>query len=324
MSTAPAPARIDGIVARDADVAVVFRRGPSKQTQLLRWNLATDEIQAGQWIGGRVYTRRCDLSPDGELLVGAFTNYSTSQARQRAERGEPSFEGWTAVSRPPYFTALAVWEGLGAWNGGGVWRDSRHLALNLPAYRDPHQVGNGLAVEPLGLHRSEDEPIYSMRLESHGWVTVRNPEWRETNPEWRERARALSDAIERGVGKDPSTFDEMISLMENTMPVYETVEEGRMERVMSGGLLVRETVDHGERWSALDDSGSVRLSFNSPTFGWQWLDLDRRGRVIYADKGCLWAWADFPNGDPQMVADLNANVFEPVAPPDWARQWPSV
>jgi hypothetical protein len=62
----PPPARIYAIVAREADVAVVFRRGPSRQVRLLRWNLRTDEIEAGQWFKGRIYERRCDLAPMGK------------------------------------------------------------------------------------------------------------------------------------------------------------------------------------------------------------------------------------------------------------------
>jgi hypothetical protein len=43
------------ISARKAPVAVVFRRGPSKQVLLLKWNLATDKLQLGQWFKGRIY-----------------------------------------------------------------------------------------------------------------------------------------------------------------------------------------------------------------------------------------------------------------------------
>src|SRR5688572_29305935 len=104
-------------------MAVIFRRGPSKLTQQLVWDLETDEITRGQWIGGHVYTRRCDISPDGKYLVAAFTNYSQS-LRDRSKykfKDEWLASGWTAISRPPYFTALALWFTGGAWNGGGLW-----------------------------------------------------------------------------------------------------------------------------------------------------------------------------------------------------------
>ena len=62
-------ARTYGIVARDAPVAVVFRRGPTRHLRLLRWDLAGDTLTAGQWLVGSVNPATCGLSPDGELLV---------------------------------------------------------------------------------------------------------------------------------------------------------------------------------------------------------------------------------------------------------------
>ncbi len=61
----PIPARLFIIVARKSHAAVIFRRGPAKWVQLIKWNTKTDTFEAGQWFHGRIYERRCDLSPDG-------------------------------------------------------------------------------------------------------------------------------------------------------------------------------------------------------------------------------------------------------------------
>lgn len=106
--------RIHVVLARDAPVAVIFRRGPTKQVRLLRWDLHTDEITGGQWLAGRAYPERCGLSPDGELLV-----YFAMR------KGHT----WNAISRPPYFTPLAVWEQDGTWGGGGEFVSNRRLLL---------------------------------------------------------------------------------------------------------------------------------------------------------------------------------------------------
>jgi len=58
-----------GIVARDADVAVVLRRGPTRHVRLLTWDLRSDTVRGGQWLVGKVYFEACGLSPDGELFV---------------------------------------------------------------------------------------------------------------------------------------------------------------------------------------------------------------------------------------------------------------
>ncbi|RYG40542.1 hypothetical protein EON79_22440, partial [bacterium] len=101
MSTPPAPARVFGFVAAEADVCVLLRRGPSKWVLMVRWDLATDEFEIGQWLSDRVYERRSDLSVDGKLFV-----YQALNSKWGTERGG----AYSAVCRPPYFTALAFWE----------------------------------------------------------------------------------------------------------------------------------------------------------------------------------------------------------------------
>jgi hypothetical protein len=88
----------------------------------------------------------CDLSPDGELLVYFATSYLKP------------LRTWTAVSRPPYLTALALWPKGDAWGGGGLFRDNRTLQLNcrpggVEMQLDPRFVPPAtFRVEPLGGH----------------------------------------------------------------------------------------------------------------------------------------------------------------------------
>ena len=63
------PARIHAILARAADKAVVFRRGPSSKTAILEWDLKADKFKLGQWFYGSLYPYRCDISPDGRYLA---------------------------------------------------------------------------------------------------------------------------------------------------------------------------------------------------------------------------------------------------------------
>ncbi|MBI1383654.1 MAG: hypothetical protein GC150_01905 [Rhizobiales bacterium] len=37
---------------------------------------------------------------------------------------------WTAISTPPYFTALAIWPSFGHWTGGGVFSAAGEIVLN--------------------------------------------------------------------------------------------------------------------------------------------------------------------------------------------------
>lgn len=110
--------RLWAILARESDVAVVLRRGPSKQVLLIRWHRKDDSFFYGQWFKGRVYELRCDLSPSGERFLYFAASYK-----------EPHYS-WTAISRPPFFTALALWPKGNCWGGGGQFVTERKIALN--------------------------------------------------------------------------------------------------------------------------------------------------------------------------------------------------
>ena len=56
------------ILPRKGNKAVVFRRGPSSCVAVIGWDLGKDTFMVGQWLRGRIYPFRCDLSPDGKYL----------------------------------------------------------------------------------------------------------------------------------------------------------------------------------------------------------------------------------------------------------------
>jgi hypothetical protein len=56
--------------------------------------------------------------------------YVREQEQQvRAARPPESFSTWTAISKPPYFSALAIWPSLGTWTGGGYFGDDGAIYL---------------------------------------------------------------------------------------------------------------------------------------------------------------------------------------------------
>ena len=66
--TQAVPPRIYCIPATQAPVVAVFRRGPSNWAHVGRWDLAAGRYEPGAWLGGRIFPRRSDLSPDGQYL----------------------------------------------------------------------------------------------------------------------------------------------------------------------------------------------------------------------------------------------------------------
>ena len=87
---APFPARLHVLLARDAPAAVVIRRGPARMVATFLWDRDTDTFTLGQWLVGRIYERRADLSPDGRHMI-----YFARDAGWHSETGG----SWTAVSR---------------------------------------------------------------------------------------------------------------------------------------------------------------------------------------------------------------------------------
>ncbi len=159
--------RLYVILARDAPRAVILRRGPSAHVMLALWHTDTDEIEEGQWLKGRIYERRADLSPDGTKLL-----YFAAQYRRRA------MPTWSAISTPPWLHALVLFPKGDAWGGGGLWESRRSVVLNHPygaAIADPGTpLPPELRVREMGLRSrgGEDFPLLGMRLARDGWRAV--------------------------------------------------------------------------------------------------------------------------------------------------------
>ncbi|MGI9426337.1 MAG: hypothetical protein ACR2PA_24375, partial [Hyphomicrobiaceae bacterium] len=78
---------------------------------------------------------------------------------------------WTAISRPPYFTALAIWPSFGHWTGGGTFRTDNFLVLN-EGPDDLDAIENVRMPNRFSVHSYRDFaahqqwPLFSAR---HGW-----------------------------------------------------------------------------------------------------------------------------------------------------------
>jgi hypothetical protein len=149
--------RLFVIPARDEAVAVIFRRGPSRWYHIIQWNTRRDTFTHGAWIKGRIYEEKCDISPDGQLLL-CFIH-------QGSRCGTPYTTAWTAISRTPWLQALAVWPEGSTWAGGGRFLDNRRIvirsnAAHRPFIPDSKRPSRRLAVTPdapAPIHSSDGE-----------------------------------------------------------------------------------------------------------------------------------------------------------------------
>lgn len=237
MTAAPAVrTRLNVLFASEARTAVILRRGPKTHWHLVLWDLAADTFTPGQWMKGLV--RLCDLSPSGNKLIYWAAQYhgSANWRRPNAQRAtgpglydpsrsatplklkpgrkvprylqgslgprrgaaQPVTGTWTAVSTPPYFSALAIWPAFGHWTGGGAFLSERDLCIYEPLDRMEPIANVGLP--PRVRARSHLAPslskVAAMRRSASGpniEVTLDPEAMARNGITWFEFAHALSD-----------------------------------------------------------------------------------------------------------------------------------
>lgn len=155
------PPRLHVLTATESPRAVVLRRGPARAVASLLWDRDSGEVTPGQWLRGRIYEHRCDLSPDGRHLV-IFASKGGSRA-------------WTALSRAPWLTALLYLPQSSTWCGGGAFDDEGRLWLNG---RGPEAaLPDGLKPAPLDAYPHSTDGFHMggthlAMLERRGWRRV--------------------------------------------------------------------------------------------------------------------------------------------------------
>lgn len=290
----PSP-RIFGLVASAARTAVIFRRGPSKQVQMLRWDLATDQVTQGQWLSGRVYDERCGISPDGRLVV-----YFAGKFKTRIGT-------FTAVSRPPYFTALALWPDGSTYGGGGFFEGNRRLILNY-----------GYVIAELN-QGSTIPPDFEVGAISE-YRQRRGADTPESRQGWTLTHRGSDGVYESDQPMHFTYADPWIYEKQN--PAH---PRWALERTVLGAFEVNlQGSVHSYR--LVERTGDVERS-SVPLGRFDWADWDHDGSLVFASDGCLFRRPTIGTraGDrpaAARIADLRAHVFTNMLPPDRAREWP--
>ena len=267
----PVPARLHVILAREASTAVVIRRGPSRHTAVIGWDRKTDRFQLGQWLNGRIYERRCDLSPDGRHFI-----YFAMNGRWRsAVKGS-----WTAISRPPFLKALALFAKGDCWHGGGLFPSSKRYWLN-------DGYGHELRHDTTRLSRVDGYPwkesfggecpgVYYIRLQRDGW------RMRRTIPD--------------GMGGQMTLFEKPVS--------------GHWRLRKHAHATLYRPVGRGVYYDT-HDLFDARTEEIVAKPDWEWAEVDDR-RLVWAAGGMLHAGRLGAKGlfGEETLHDFNAMTFE--------------
>ena len=283
------PCRLFPIFAREASRAVIFRRGPTDFTQLILWHTDSDKFEFGQWFKGRVYVRRADLSPDGTKFI-----YFVNKINKRNIEDKGYTYAWTAVSKPPYYTALALWPKGDCWHGGGLFEDNNTVFLNHRLERaipHPDHFPTKLNVRPNPNATGEDEPVYSEHLTRDGW---------EIRQEW---------LIERG--KYPVIY-------ETTQPDIRVKTRASKKYL----LTMTRRIDHltyNENFEVTDFKGHSLIDTENVS----WLDSDQQNRLVLFKEGKLLLAEEINNLSFHLkeLADFNLQRPHTMIAPKWATHW---
>jgi len=161
--SAPFPARLHVLLASEAPVGVVFRRGPANAVCSILWDRNNDTFELGQWMRARIYERRADLSPDGRHLIYFAMNGRWSSKT----RGS-----WTAISQAPWLKAKVLLGKGDCWQGGGLFTSNSRYWLNgcHEGIEDCKEVERDLKFQPAGGYGGECPSVYYLRLQRDGWI----------------------------------------------------------------------------------------------------------------------------------------------------------
>lgn len=165
MSVENFPARLHVLVARNNKTGLVIRRGPSKKVCILSWDRKTDDFEVTQWLKGRIYERRADLSPSGKYWIYfAMNGYWESTSKG----------SWTAIAKTPWLKAIVFLPKGDCWHGGGLFLDDETYWLNDGFGHEPQKVSSlvtrDLSYEPPNNYGGECLHIYYNRLQRDGWT----------------------------------------------------------------------------------------------------------------------------------------------------------
>src|SRR5581483_8801778 len=203
---------------------------------------------------------------------------------------------WTAISKPPWLTALALWPKGDCWHGGGLFHSSRRVLLNhAPHQAQPHsrhRPPKSLTVEPNPRACGEDEPIFAARLSRDGWTVAQAWE-----VEWHKRAFVFQTHVpEVRVRVHPRFAAHAI----------------RLTRRLDG-LKYREFFE-------VDGPGA---GLALPPGRLDWVDWDAGGRLIVLAQGAV--YAAYVTADAisplRPLIDLRGDRPESRAAPPHAHKW---
>lgn len=242
---------------------------------MIKWFTKDDTFQFGQWFFGSFGEHKADLSPNGELLI-----YFAGKPRA----GDFDRWYWTAISRPPYFTALALWFHGDTWGGGGTFISNHVLAEGPTGAPDEGKLPSRLKFDKT----RRGEHYRALQASLNGWQKVSHA---ERPKDWPQGVGVFS------YRPQPRGSARIWSIQEKV---------GR-------ALKWRSVVTDGEKWPPL-----LVLDDQNPNWDQRGRLISIQGGCLYGRE------PNNLSAQRKLIADLNATPTETFPAPAWATEWPEL
>lgn len=161
------PARLHVLIAHDSEKAVVIRRGPSKECCILGWDRKANTFSMSQWLKGRIYERRCDVSPSGKHWIYFAMNGKWESETKGA---------WTAIGKWPWLKAIELHVKGDCWQGGGLFLNDTEFWLNgdhgHTKLYGSSEIKQNKTYNPPNQYGGECLNVYYNRLQRDGWTII--------------------------------------------------------------------------------------------------------------------------------------------------------
>jgi hypothetical protein len=198
---------------------------------------------------------------------------------QRASIGD--FYTWTAISRPPYLTALALWPGIGAyWPGGGLFEHDRSVHISQGKWKEILNTPRprNFRIRFDWKWRTELPPVLIRRLIRDGWQASKERHWI-----WRASKRSVCGSYQ---------LDMMWNESKLNRPIVYTIRD------LGTGLdTPMEEVD----WAELDLAGRLVYTRSCSLY-----------HASYGGSGLT---------DETLIADFTCSQPGELAAAEWATRW---
>lgn len=257
----PYPARLHVFFASETPQALVIRRGPSRQVATIGWDRKTDTFTLGQWLKGKIYEDKCDLSPDGKYFL-------------YFAMGKGSWITWTALSKAPYLKALDFHAKSDTWGGGGLFLSNQSYWLSN-IHRQQFKCSQ------LEL-TSSDNPIIPPDQKEYIDPYV----YRLIRGGWKKGSTQISEIKEEyGPKKSPYIYETNIYLTPFQKQFNQFWQLVKWHNI--GGKIILGKGSCYDTHQLINTQTNETLNFKD----WEWADIDNsvpnRSRLVFAEKGKL-------------------------------------